>query len=988
MNRKNEIYEETEQILEKIKICCLEEEYERGLALFWEKQRILREHGGIDYVLLCSGLAVLFEKIDQEEAVWFGDEAWRGLEEFGVFLTKKKVWEIRYIHDIFHYLYRKEMDYEEELLGLYREVTEDVEDPDKELWTWLMKILFYILSEHAGRPEMNQYFSEAQEFYRISGKYEYESDIEEKYVLNRRSGAYYLALEYLFDGNYMPAEQYLKETVSLAKKFPNTVLDFYGLQKLAMVYYMQNDFEQAARAAERIMNLMDEAECLQGIAQRELQLGTVLLSNIFAAVGEYELAGNVVREELEQGVLYPEPGDKYITFVYDEAVYRTIVYHNGLPEEYRDSFIGYMKDMEHSDAFVKLSDMELAEHYAVKALLYWQLGDPSVLHNLESRFSGYTKNILPWEEEGFYFPCLLIIAMNMQMGRKDIAVSFMKRAVEWNEKRLAKALVYQNRKRLGSFCIGLNKIFYTAYSVYRSAGKIGACHSLLLNYKNMESLITVFRNRMIDELEDTQELTEEINHLLDIQANIQMNERLGLEDLRKEEIAKRLEEKEYLFSKKMHVNHEFRPFTTKEVLENMPENSAYIEYLFYLKDFYLSMLDSKYIEEAEYQLDVYCFVKKNGRVEKRCFSIIHLQTLAEEIAFYLREMERRNHKKIEKCRRTLYDYLIAHIEEELKGIGKVYIAPDGSLCNLPFQVLTDKNGRMLGEKYHVVMIDTGRDFLRRSQDDFASDSMVVGNPAYNYENPGYTGGNGGRRKNFWESPIESLPFSELEAKLVGRALNAEPYLGRAAARQTAETMPSCRWIHLATHGIHDSETFGDGWYSSALFFAGAENWRKTGIEDETYGNGVVTADEISRMKLGHTEMVVLSACYGGRVDSDDMAGICQGFRAAGVKYIVSALWEVDDIAALIFMEEFYRSLKTENIPEALDAARRQLCHISAAETEEFLKNCMREYCLENTDGIAEGLKFVDEMKKRYGEDYRIYADPYYWSGFVCYQNTF
>lgn len=119
-----------------------------------------------------------------------------------------------------------------------------------------------------------------------------------------------------------------------------------------------------------------------------------------------------------------------------------------------------------------------------------------------------------------------------------------------------------------------------------------------------------------------------------------------------------------------------------------------------------------------------------------------------------------------------------------------------------------------------------------------------------------------------------------------------------------------------------------------------------------------------------------------------MAGICQGFRAAGVKYIVSALWEVDDIAALIFMEEFYRSLKTENIPEALDAARRQLCHISAAETEEFLKNCMREYCLENTDGIAEGLKFVDEMKKRYGEDYRIYADPYYWSGFVCYQNTF
>lgn len=985
---KKDFSEEAEQILDRIKACCLEEEYGRGTVLFWENLGLLREYGGIDYVLLCNAMAVVLEKSDREEAVWFGDEAWRGLKEFGAFLTKKKVWEIRYVHDIFHFLYRKESDYEKELLGLYEEIVRNVENPDEEIGILLIKILFYILSAHAGQPEMKQYFEEAQEFYRLAGRYEYEKDMQERSILNRRSGAYYLALVYLSQGNIMPAEQYLKETVSLSEEFPNTVLDFYGLQKLAMVYFMQNDFVQAAQMAELILPLLDEEDCVKGITQRELQLGTILLSNIFAAVGENELAADVVREGLEEGILYPEPGDKYITFVYDEAVYRTIAYHNGLPEEYEESFVGYMKEIEYSDVFVKLSDMELAEHYAVKALLYWHLGDCSVLHTLESRFAGYTKHIFSWEEESFYFPCLLIIAMNMKMGKTDTAVSFTKRAVKWNEKRLAKALVYQNRKRLGNFCIGRNKIFYAAYSVYRSAGKMGACHSLLLNYKNMESLITVFRNRITDELDEMKELTDEINRLLDMQTMIQMNERLGQEDLRKEEITKELEEKEYLFSKKMSGDYEFQPFCTQDVLEKMPDDSAYVEYLFYIKDFYLSMLDAKYHEEAETRLDVFCFVKKGGRVEKKCFSVTDLHVFLEEMQYYLREMEKRYHKKIEKCRHTLYHYLISHIEGELKGIKTLYIAPDGELCNLPFHVLTDERGVMLGDKCHVVMIDTGRDFLRKSPESFASHLMVVGNPAYDYKNPGRIQGYAGGRKNFRESPIESLPFSELEAKVVGRELKTKPYFGRAAARQVAEAMPLCRWIHLATHGVHDSEAFGDGWYSSALLFAGAENWRRTGIEDETYGNGIITADEISRMKLGHTEMVVLSACYGGRVDSDDMAGICQGFRAAGVKYMVSALWEVDDIAALIFMEEFYKNLRVQNILEAMETARRRLCSITLSEAEQFLKNCMSEYSLENRDDIAEGLKVVDEMRKIYKENYRIYADPYYWSGFVCYQNTF
>lgn len=984
-----DLYAEADRLMEEIKTCCLEENFSRGLVLFWDNRKLLKEYMDIDYILLCRSMAAVYENFDKDEAAGLADEAWRCLPEYEEFLTVQTIWGITYLHHIFHFLYRKESGYEEELLKLYGEIAESEEAQDEETRAIQMKILLFILEEHMGHPEMSRYLSVAEELYRIAPEYEKEIIEAERNVLNRRTGAYYLAQVYLSQGNMMAAEQYLKETVALAEEFPNDTVDFYGLHKLAMVYYVQSNFEAAAEIAEKLADFMEQAEEQGRIGQNELQTGTVLLSNIFAAVGEYELSADIVREPLEEGMIYPEPGKKFITYIYDLAVYRTIAYHRGLPEKYREEFVQYMKNMECSAAFVKLSDMEMAEHYAVKALLYWKLGDLSVLKRFESRFGDFTRNIRAWEIDAFYFPCLIVMAVNMELGRQAAAVAFTRRAVEWSEKYFGNALVYQNRKRLSDFCASRNKIFYAAYSVYRRAGKIKECYSLLLNYKNMESLITVFRNRVTDGLSDVKELAEEINELLDVQAGILMNERMGNEDFRRAQIEKQLEEKEYLFARSMNREYAYRPFTAQEVLEKITEDSACIEYLFYMKDFYRSMLEADYHEHAQYQLDVYLFVKKGGQIKKKCFSITKLERLLRELTYYLSEMGKRHHKKIERSREILYEYLIAHIENELTDIKTIYIAPDGNLCNLPFYALTDKNGVMLGEKYQVLMIDTGRDFLRKSSEVFASHFTVVGNPAYDYVQLRSTGERARSGvKGFWATPIHSLPFSELEARLVAGRLGTAPFLGREASRHVSERMPSSRWIHLATHGVYDAEAFDGGWYSSALLFAGSENWRRTGIEDGIYGNGVLTADEISRMKLEETEMVVLSACYGGRVNAREMAGICQGFRAAGVKYIVSALWEVDDIAALIFMDEFYEKLKSRTIPEAMEAARRKLRCITVLEAESFLRECSSAYALENREGISEGMQYMDKLKKQYTEDYKIYSDPYFWSGFVCYQNTF
>lgn len=68
-------------------------------------------------------------------------------------------------------------------------------------------------------------------------------------------------------------------------------------------------------------------------------------------------------------------------------------------------------------------------------------------------------------------------------------------------------------------------------------------------------------------------------------------------------------------------------------------------------------------------------------------------------------------------------------------------------------------------------------------------------------------------------------------------------------------------------GFFDLEEETNSLYSSCLLFAGAGNWLKNGNATEKYGNGIVTADEISRMDCRNVELVVLSACFGGMNDA-------------------------------------------------------------------------------------------------------------------------
>lgn len=150
-------------------------------------------------------------------------------------------------------------------------------------------------------------------------------------------------------------------------------------------------------------------------------------------------------------------------------------------------------------------------------------------------------------------------------------------------------------------------------------------------------------------------------------------------------------------------------------------------------------------------------------------------------------------------------------------------------------------------------------------------------------------------------------------------------------------------IHIATHGFYFppeedvTSSFFNGIHSytqkdysmlySGLLFAGCNNaWRGEeiveGVED-----GILTADEISRIDLSGNKLIVLSACNTGLGDIDNVDGVFglqRGLKRAGVKTILMSLWKVPDEETKDLMRMFYKELLNGNTPhQSLKIAQEQ-----------------------------------------------------------------
>ena len=63
---------------------------------------------------------------------------------------------------------------------------------------------------------------------------------------------------------------------------------------------------------------------------------------------------------------------------------------------------------------------------------------------------------------------------------------------------------------------------------------------------------------------------------------------------------------------------------------------------------------------------------------------------------------------------------------------------------------------------------------------------------------------------------------------------------------------------------------------------------------------------VSKLDLSETDLVVLSACQSGsgELNGDGIWGLQRGFKKAGVQSLLITLWNVNDHATQLFMENF------------------------------------------------------------------------------------
>ena len=297
---------------------------------------------------------------------------------------------------------------------------------------------------------------------------------------------------------------------------------------------------------------------------------------------------------------------------------------------------------------------------------------------------------------------------------------------------------------------------------------------------------------------------------------------------------------------------------------------------------------------------------------------------------------------------ALCELIWGPLSDELKGVKNVYFSPSGALYNIGIEQLPCSATENMGERYNMFRLSSTRELALRYDKPSEKSSALYGGLRY-YVPPtellAYNRAKGYSRSSSSRDVFERLPETKTEIDNITALLRAhsygEPavYEGDEGTEESFKALSGKRTsiIHLATHGSYITPTAAEKQRKrdmmKRLTFLRAGDDRQSSEEDEALtrsflvmsggkmlwtsdsipegvDDGLLTAQEISRLDLRGCDLAVLSACETGLGDisSEGVMGLQRGFKKAGVQSIVMSLWKVADHPTQEFMTEFYRHL--------------------------------------------------------------------------------
>jgi CHAT domain-containing protein len=311
---------------------------------------------------------------------------------------------------------------------------------------------------------------------------------------------------------------------------------------------------------------------------------------------------------------------------------------------------------------------------------------------------------------------------------------------------------------------------------------------------------------------------------------------------------------------------------------------------------------------------------------------------------------------------SLYQALIAPVQDDLRGATTVYIGTSGILASIPFDVLTTRPASSLADANWWLSTATPVRIPNASALVLARSHPATGasEPLIAFADPSFDGHeSGGGEVPFAHVaarafPVDTgapafdyhrvtpLPETTAEARAIATTLGASDksvLRGREASRSEAmkTDMSNARVVLFATHGIVAGEVPG---------------WRKAGLALAYEGNGlpdsILTADDIVTLRL-NADWVVLSACNTGLVTGtagDAISELSRAFFAAGARSMLVTQWAVESRSAT-----------------------------------EITTGVFRRYADDPSLSKAEALART-ERDMASGKDGELYRHPYFWGAYV------
>ena len=249
----------------------------------------------------------------------------------------------------------------------------------------------------------------------------------------------------------------------------------------------------------------------------------------------------------------------------------------------------------------------------------------------------------------------------------------------------------------------------------------------------------------------------------------------------------------------------------------------------------------------------------------------------------------------------LHKWLILPLQPHLNTT-KIAIVPHGVLHYLSFAALTDGKG-YFSDDYALFTLPNASilRYLTEKRKSATGNLLALGDPE--------------------ATGISPLNYARQEVKAIASLFNTQPLVGKAATESAVWSQATqSGMLHLAAHA--DYNTFNPLFSSIQLV-------------GDNHHDGVLQVYEIYDLDLrSTTNLVVLSACQtkiGELSRGDEVVGMNRAFLYAGTPTVMASLWNVDDAATGLLMEQFYSHLqagmgKAESLQQAQREVRKNYPH--------------------------------------------------------------